>query len=309
LATAAILAADFVPQNSDDWCMTGTPGISCLEVDLSAYDGVEDLLVRFEAYNASGNNIYIDNVRVSGNCTAPVSNPVVAQFTAPTATVCVGERVQFSNQSENATIFNWTFEGGIPANSSDLNPFILYNTPGTYEVNLIASNAQFSDTLQQVAYITVLDAPPVPNITESNLILTTDAIGTIQWFFNGSPIAGANQNQLIPQENGTYTVSATLANGCTSTSSNFVVTTLSVYNVATMPLLKCYPNPMGQILHLDLNTDRKVNIDLMDASGKTVVHTTIQKSSVLDLQHLPAGVYTLRYVSDIQSATLRIIKL
>jgi PKD repeat protein len=309
LATAGILAADFVPQNADDWCTAGTVGIACLELDLSAYDGIEDLLVRFEAYNASGNNIYIDNVRVAGNCTTPISNPVVAQFTVPTATVCVGERVQFSNQSENATLFNWNFEGGIPTSSSDLNPFILYNTPGTYEVNLVASNAQFSDTLQQVAYITVLDAPPVPAITESNLILTTDAIGTIQWLFNGSPVAGANQNQLVPQENGTYSVSATLANGCTSSSSNFIVTTLSMNNAVMMPLLKCYPNPTGQMLHLELNTDSKVLIDLMDASGKTVLRETIQKSSVLDLQQLPAGVYTLRYVNDLQSATLRIIKL
>ena len=309
LATAGILAADFVPQNSDDWCMTGTVGISCLEVDLSAYDGIVDLLVRFEAFNASGNNIYVDNVRVSGNCTAPVSNPVVAEFTAPTATICVGERVQFNNQSENATLFNWNFEGGIPSSSTDLNPFILYNTPGTYEVSLLASNAQFSDTLQQVAYITVLDAPPVPTITESNLVLTTDAIGTIQWFFNGAPITGANGNQLIPQENGTYTVTATLGNGCSASSSNFSVSTLSISDPAVLPILTCYPNPTGQLLNIEVYTAKEIVLNLIDASGKIVVSKVIQQDTILDLQHVASGIYTLRYITDTQVSALRIIKL
>ena len=71
-ATGGLLNSFFSPQNSDDWCMTGTIGTSCLNIDISDYDGATNLKLKFEVVNDAGNNIYLDNFRILGNCEVPV---------------------------------------------------------------------------------------------------------------------------------------------------------------------------------------------------------------------------------------------
>jgi len=70
-ATAGLLSSFFSPQNSDDWCLTGTIGTSCLNVDISDYDGASNLKLKFEVVNDAGNNIYLDNFKIRGNCEVP----------------------------------------------------------------------------------------------------------------------------------------------------------------------------------------------------------------------------------------------
>lgn len=55
----------------------------------------------------------------------------------------------------NPTGWSWEFEGGTPATSTEQNPSVVYNTPGTYKVKLTASNTYGSDVEEKLAYITV----------------------------------------------------------------------------------------------------------------------------------------------------------
>ncbi|HEU4719697.1 MAG TPA: M43 family zinc metalloprotease, partial [Bacteroidia bacterium] len=62
--------------------------------------------------------------------------------------VCAGSSVTFTDASWNGhpTSWNWSFPGGTPATSTDSIPVIQYNTPGTYNVTLTASNSSGSST-------------------------------------------------------------------------------------------------------------------------------------------------------------------
>lgn len=81
---------------------------------------------------------------------------VEAGFTADTTEITQGESIQFTDQSAGGpTEWAWTFEGGTPSNSDEQNPTITYDTPGTYEVTLVASNADTSSTTTKTGYITV----------------------------------------------------------------------------------------------------------------------------------------------------------
>ncbi|WP_300360317.1 PKD domain-containing protein, partial [Fluviicola sp.] len=65
----------------------------------------------------------------------------------------------FTDESYNAaTGWTWTFTGGSPASSSQQNPTVTYNTPGTYAVQLQATDGTNSNTSNVPAYITVLPA-------------------------------------------------------------------------------------------------------------------------------------------------------
>ncbi|MCP4149786.1 MAG: PKD domain-containing protein, partial [bacterium] len=83
-------------------------------------------------------------------------DPPVAEFTANTTTIEIGQSVNFSDLSTNSpTSWLWTFAGGTPSSSSDQTPSITYNTAGTYEVTLTATNAGGSDDETKSGYITV----------------------------------------------------------------------------------------------------------------------------------------------------------
>lgn len=84
--------------------------------------------------------------------------PITANFTADHTTVCNGGSVNFSDLSSGmVTSWNWTFEGGNPATSTEQNPNITYDTPGEYDVTLQVSDGTNANTLTIADMITVDD--------------------------------------------------------------------------------------------------------------------------------------------------------
>jgi hypothetical protein len=82
-----------------------------------------------------------------------------AEFTSNKLVVCVGESVQFSDDSYNAvTGWTWSFPSGSPASSTDQNPLVTYSTPGEYAVTLTATDGTTTDDETKTAYIKVLPA-------------------------------------------------------------------------------------------------------------------------------------------------------
>ena len=89
--------------------------------------------------------------------------PFGADFTASTDTVCEGSTINFTDQSSGPiTSWNWTFEGGTPATSTDQNPTVTYNTAGNYDVTLEVSDGTSNDTEYKADMIHVIVAPIAP---------------------------------------------------------------------------------------------------------------------------------------------------
>ncbi|MBQ4475413.1 MAG: PKD domain-containing protein, partial [Bacteroidales bacterium] len=62
-----------------------------------------------------------------------------ADFVASATRITEGETVTFTNLSQNAGAYLWTFNGGNPITSSDENPSVTYAEAGTYTVTLRAA--------------------------------------------------------------------------------------------------------------------------------------------------------------------------
>lgn len=69
----------------------------------------------------------------------------LADFSLP-AYYSTVKPIQFTNASLNATSYNWTFEGGVPATSTDANPLVVFNTAGDHQVTLNAIDGDQSST-------------------------------------------------------------------------------------------------------------------------------------------------------------------
>ncbi|MFC2101869.1 T9SS type A sorting domain-containing protein [Bacteroidota bacterium] len=61
---------EFFPESMDDWC-SGTYGVNCYEVDLAAYSGKSNVKIAFESYNRRGNNLFLDDISVTGTVGIP----------------------------------------------------------------------------------------------------------------------------------------------------------------------------------------------------------------------------------------------
>jgi Zn-dependent metalloprotease len=110
--------------------------------------------VTLTAANASGS----DSVTETDYITVLQIPSKVADFVASATNISVYDSVMFTDQSTgNPTSWDWTFEGGTLATSTAQNPPVTYTTVGTFDVTLVATNAQGSDTETKVDYITVSD--------------------------------------------------------------------------------------------------------------------------------------------------------
>ncbi|MCX6248951.1 MAG: PKD domain-containing protein [Bacteroidetes bacterium] len=64
-ATHEKMSTSFFPQSAYDWCGSAY-GTSCYQVDISPWAGMKNVKILFESYNRRGNNIFLDNISISG---------------------------------------------------------------------------------------------------------------------------------------------------------------------------------------------------------------------------------------------------
>ncbi|MBL4624556.1 MAG: PKD domain-containing protein, partial [Flavobacteriales bacterium] len=83
--------------------------------------------------------------------------PPSAGFTSNTISIPVGGTVDFTDLStNNPTSWLWLLDGGSPGSSFNQNPTgVQYNLAGMYDAVLITSNANGSDTITKIGYISV----------------------------------------------------------------------------------------------------------------------------------------------------------
>tara|TARA_R110000737_G_scaffold61221_1_gene88278 strand:+ start:18945 stop:21116 length:2172 start_codon:yes stop_codon:yes gene_type:complete len=80
-----------------------------------------------------------------------------ADFSVATKYVCAGNTVDFVDQSfNNVKGWSWTFPGATPSSSTAQNPSVVYSTPGTYTVTLVATDSVNNLTTTKSNFITVL---------------------------------------------------------------------------------------------------------------------------------------------------------
>ncbi len=133
-------------------------------------------------YSAAGN--YTACLTTTNSCGSSTAchNIVIADF-LPTASIettgsttgCEPMTVNFHANITNASSVAWTFSGGNPSTSSDLNPTVVFNTPGTHTVTLSATNG--NGTTSATPESIVVNPRPTANFTvnvSGHLVTTTN---------------------------------------------------------------------------------------------------------------------------------------
>jgi hypothetical protein len=224
-------------------------------------------------------------------------------LTASDTTLCEKFCIDFYDSSaNNPTSWQWVFEGGDPFASTDQNPTdICYDTPGNFDVTLITTNANGSDTLTLLNYITVYTTPPFPTITQNANTLTASLADSYQWQLNSVDISGATDQIYEAAQSGLYTIIITDSNGCTNSATIDVVFT-GMENFFPNAHLSIYPNPSNGSFTVEMMNsiaEKEITIKLLNAIGKEVYTVTERISGEkfkkeIHLTDKPYGFYLLR---------------
>lgn len=150
----------------------------------------------------------------------PNTGKPLPDFSADQNRFCITDTVNFSSLSLNADSLKWEFAGGSPATSTQLNPTVIYSTPGFHTVKQIAYGAQGDSAVnEQNYYIHARTAPTA--------IFYASPLGGNVFFLNGSFDAdsvfwnfgdGDTSSVKFPAHtytrNGNYLVTMTTFNPC-----------------------------------------------------------------------------------------------
>lgn len=289
-ATAYTSEVEFVPATGD-WCM-GEVGSDCFTIDLNAYSGMSGVIIRFESVNngIAGNNLFIDNINITGNQT---SSPPTADFNSET-TICLGDFIQFDNNSLGATSQSWNFGDGTT--SSAMNPTHEYTSPGTFTVQLTVTNDFGTDTYSQsinVGEIPTVDiTSPFSNICNTAGGFSLDA-SPLGGSFSGPGINGSTFNPSAAGV-GTHVVTYNYTNssGCTAASSlTIVVDNCAGLIQEGLETIALYPNPNKGSFTID-GLPEQGSIHVYTVEGKLVANYQIEsQSQVLRLTRPVPGIY------------------
>lgn len=177
----------------------------------------------------------------------------VANFTYAPSVICYGQTVQFTDQTNIADQWNWTFGDG--GTSTQQNPTRLYADTGLFSVTLIAINNGCPDTVIKTDIITV--KPPIPRFTYTlsctdyytvKFTNTSAAADSITWAFGDatSDVTNNNTPTHTYATRGVKTVTLTAFNS--STACSFTVThsftiaePIADYTVSPDPAKGCTP--------------------------------------------------------------------
>lgn len=229
----------FVPAVSTDWC--GASGwAGCSSINLNAWAGIPGIRIKFEGFNSNGNNIYLDNISITG----VISNsPPVANFNASgNENICKGQSVKFTNTSLNQpTSLKWSFPGGSPDTSILSQPTVSYATPGNYSVTLTATNQYGSNSITKTNFITVYPQPEINIIAEPDSIcrgqsstLVASGGQNFSWAFSSSLNKQTGDTVIAsPTILTTYSVTGYSAEGCPGTANK----TVGIYASPGIPVI------------------------------------------------------------------------
>ena len=228
--------------------------------------------------------------------------------------LCPGTCTGFQNLSTNATSYQWSFPGGSPSSSTDAFPNnICYSTPGNYDVQLIAFNANGSDTLFLANFVTVYPYPPLQSITQSGDTLFAIAGATAyQWYYNGNIISGATDYFYIASASGDYNVVATDVNGCEVEAVIYNVVAGLTPTLSQGEGFMVFPNPVRDKVTIQsrwlsgsqVTRETAVEISIYNMVGEMVMAVDLPIAYCLlptfsiDVRALPPGLYYIEITTS-----------
>ncbi len=278
------------------------------EVDpMHAYATSGDYTVVLTATGPCGTEVYTETLNIE------ISTPIIeVGFNADFG--CAPRTVEFTDLSQNdPTSWNWVFDGGSPASSSDQNPIVTYENPGVYDIYVEMTNNFGTSVYNVIGAIVVLDVPVAgfdAVINEGTVDFSDNSSypSTYSWDFgDGIGISDEENPSYTYSESGSYEVTLVVSNICgTDTYSENVQITLSnVDDLQGLTKFELYPNPnRGEFLiEMEGKPEKVIDLTLYTAIGQLIDQRKLEFSNgkleyIYSNDLTESGTYIVRITSE-----------
>lgn len=208
--------------------------------------------------------------------------------------VCEGDVAQLLAPAD---FQSWTWSNGDTtyASASD--------TSGTFWFTGVDQAGCKVDT----SYIS-LNVLPLPVVTisvDTGLFTATSATAIFyQWYFNGSPISGANFSTYDDGLNGDYFVTVSDVNGCTASSTTIPYSGAGINEIGTNDV-QIFPNPFINSITIDVQNES--TIEIRNNLGQIIYTTSI--STTISTGNWPTGIYHVVIRNNDGNKLFKLIKI
>ncbi len=199
---------------------------------------------------------------------------------------------------------------GINWSTNETTQSITVSSDGTYSVTYTDGN-----NCESVSTSETVTVNPLPTVSFGALTNTCENYAPFT-LTGGSPSGGTYSGTGVSGSDfdpsvgtGTYTITYTYtdANSCSnSTTSDITVDACLSVELINGYEINVYPNPFSTQLNISL--EGEFTYELIDASGRIIEIGAAKDHSVLDVQKLDAGYYTLRVNSGNENKVVRLTK-
>lgn len=268
-----------------------------------------------QSINVFSSGTYTVTITNAGGCKATGSTTATV-YPYPTInaglddSVCLSKNIQL--QASGGLTYSWSPSSSL-SNPSISNPVAGPVTTTTYTV---VGTGAGGCTSSDVVKITVLNNPSVPTIYRGTDTLYCNQVApNYQWYKDGSPISGANNQFYVFTQNGLYNVEVYNALGCTTASTTINITDASVAEIDGLKLLNIYPNPASNHVTLEMNITKasNVKINLTNIAGQIIFTDELSQFSgpykkQIDLRESAQGIYHLQIITNDQVINTKVVK-
>lgn len=243
----------------------------------------------------------------------------VSNFYADKNNICVGNTVMFVAQPSGGSpyTYNWTFQGGNPAASTDANPIVTYPASGNFDVKLSVTNSLGTDDSTKTSFIHVFPKPEAAfiiadTICQDSIALLTfngsaDDAAVFNWDFGmfTTVVSGTGKGpyQLKWVTPGTKSISLSISQyDCVSdlVEHNVVVnncaTGIEQFNLSNH--IRFFPNPSEGKLNILFKEINPQYLHIYSLLGEEIMKIAHPVSGVLHLDQMNSGLYLLKIVTD-----------
>ena len=238
-----------------------------------------------------------------------------ANYTASSQTLCQNTCIEFINQSQNATSYQWLFPGGTPSSDASFNPpSVCYFNQGSYDVTLIATNTTETDTFTLSNFLTVypqIQFTPILQIGDT--LFSVPGYVNYEWFHENILIPGENNYFYTATAMGNYSVLVTDTNGCQALATKLQV--IASTNKLALETIGFTANYFSGSLLINLNSSssKTAAVEFTDVLGKIIYTENIilkngNNIMLLPIENLSSGFYFIKIISKNQMITLKVFQ-
>ncbi|PLW91697.1 MAG: hypothetical protein C0592_14580 [Marinilabiliales bacterium] len=216
--------------------------------------------------------------------------PQISLFEAvPNDTICDNDSLYLYVSGGDS--WQWYMNGSGIQGATD--SIYVPATDGAYSV--VLSNSYGCMISSNNIYVAFLPSPPYPNFYQNgNLLFCTNTGYQYQWYLDGNPIAGADQQTYTITQSGYYTLELIASNGCSTFSTPYyaIVQTINEFDIAD---LQIFPNPVKDRVNL-MGDYNQQYYRIIDVLGNIVQEGRIDGSSI-DVSSLGCAAYFIQVMS------------